>query len=206
MLKKKRPVTNSINLIAAKINPLVETISISLDEKISASMSKDGDLLKFEVKGDVYLYVNDASGEHAEIHLSMGDTKGITFQFHPNLNKSLWLSKQIITTKQDGFPVGVQLEAIKYTYIVTNPADLPFLITVWSSKEEKGGKLNVVTLEVEYNSNNTKFSSIENMKVIIPLGVTKQPQVESHTNHIDNQIGKFRSKLRRKGKQARMVY
>ena len=159
-----------------KVNPLIEAINITVDEKMVGVISKDGDFGKFEVKGEIYLYVNDEAKANAEVHLSMGDIKGISIKPHPELNRSLWSSQQIIAPKQgsSGFPVNVKLEALKYKYTATSSNDVPFNITIWSSAEDK---LNVVTLEAEFNGNNPKFTNVANIKILIPLGVAKEPQV-----------------------------
>ena len=144
-------------------------------------VSKDGDFGKFEVKGEIYLYVNDETKANAEVHLSMGETKGIALKPHPELNRSLWNSQQILAPKQgsSGFPINVKLEALKYKYTASSSNDLPFNITIWSSSEDK---LNVVTLETEFNSANPKFTNVSNIKILIPLGVAKEPQVRKALN------------------------
>ena len=40
-------------------NPLLENVAIEVEEKVTCSVSKDGDVGKFEVKGIVYLTIND---------------------------------------------------------------------------------------------------------------------------------------------------
>jgi hypothetical protein len=144
-------------------------------------VSKDGDFGKFEVKGEIYLYVNDETKTNAEVYLSMGETKGITIKPHPELNRQLWSSQQILASKQggSGFPVNVKLEALKYKYTASSSNDLPLNITIWSSTEDK---LNVVTLEAEFNGSNPKFTNLANIKILIPLGVAKEPQVNKKTN------------------------
>ncbi len=159
----------------------MEAINITIDEKIVAVISKDGDLSKFEVKGEIYLYVNDETKANAEVHLALGDTKGVSIKPHPELNRALWTSQQIVTSSQaeNGFPVNVKLEALKYKYTTTNSGDLPFTTTIWTSQEKKDSRLNVVTIELEFNGDNPKFTTVENIKILIPLGVSKQPQVPS---------------------------
>jgi len=162
-----------------KINPLIEAMDVTIEEKITASISKDGDLEKFELKGFVYLYINDEAKANAEVHLEIKDSKGISIKAHPELNRSLWNSQQILAPKQgsSGFPALTKLEALIYRYSTSNPDDLPFNFTIWSSKEGKDSKLNVITVELEYNSKNKKFPNIDNIKIMIPLGTAKQPQV-----------------------------
>ena len=40
-------------------NPLLENVIIEIEEKIICSLNKDGELDKFEVKGIIYLTLND---------------------------------------------------------------------------------------------------------------------------------------------------
>lgn len=41
------------------VNPLLENVVIEIEEKISCSLTKDGALDKFEVKGIIFLTLND---------------------------------------------------------------------------------------------------------------------------------------------------
>lgn len=190
-----------------KANPLVEAVSVIIDEKIVAVVSKDGDFGKFEVKGEIFLYVNDENKANAEVHLTLGDTKGVAIKPHPELNRALWNSQQIIAPKQgaSGFPVNTKLEALKYKYTGNNSNDLPFSITVWSSTEDK---LNVVTVEAEFNTNSTKFTHVGNLKLTIPLGAAKEPEVTKQVSLyvIDNEDGKFGGELFGEGAQTGMEY
>ena len=174
---------------AVKVNPLVEAVSITVDEKIVATISKDGDLGKFEVRGEIFLYVNDESKANAEVHLSVEDMKGVAIKPHPELNRTLWTSQQIIAPKQgaQGFPVNTKLEALKYKYSTNNASDLPLNITVWNATE---GKVNVITLEAEFNAKNPKFAQLANMKIIIPLGTAKEPQITKVENSEVNYMEK----------------
>ena len=44
---------------APAFNPLLEHVLIEVEEKVSCSISKDSELSKFEVKGIIYVTVND---------------------------------------------------------------------------------------------------------------------------------------------------
>ena len=41
------------------MNPLLENVVIEVEEKINCSVNKDGELDKFEVKGIIYVTLND---------------------------------------------------------------------------------------------------------------------------------------------------
>ncbi len=173
-----------------KVNPLVEAVSITVDEKIVATVSKDGDLGRFEVRGEIFLHINDETKANSEVHLSVTDTKGVTIKPHPELNRTLWTSQQIIAPKQaaQGFPVNTKLEALKYKYSTNNTNDLPFNITIWNATEDK---LSVITLEAEFNAGNPKFTHLSNVRILIPFGTAKEPQItkmeNSEVNYLDKE-------------------
>lgn len=41
------------------VNPLLENVLIEVEEKVSCQLNRDGELNKFEVKGIIYITVND---------------------------------------------------------------------------------------------------------------------------------------------------
>ena len=41
------------------MNPLLENLIVEVEEKVSCQVNKDGDMDRFEVKGIIYLTVND---------------------------------------------------------------------------------------------------------------------------------------------------
>jgi hypothetical protein len=41
------------------VNPLLENVVVEVEEKVNCSVNKDGDVDKFEVKGIIYLTLND---------------------------------------------------------------------------------------------------------------------------------------------------
>eukprot|EP00831_Metopus_contortus_P005011 TRINITY_DN1187_c0_g1_i2.p1 TRINITY_DN1187_c0_g1~~TRINITY_DN1187_c0_g1_i2.p1 ORF type:complete len:354 (+),score=79.75 TRINITY_DN1187_c0_g1_i2:91-1152(+) len=169
----------------APVNPLLEAISITIDEKIVAMISKEGDVGKFEIKGEIYLYVNDETKANTEVHLAINETKGVAIKPHPELNRSLWNSQHVLASKSKSgkFPTNLKLEALKYKYSTSSQSDIPFTLTVWSSEGS-------ITLEIEFNEENPKFTYLENLRILIPVG-PKKPQVlkieESEANFLDKE-------------------
>lgn len=56
----------------------------------------------------------------------------------------------------EGFPVNSTLSTLKYTYSNTSLSVCPFLFTYWYTD----GSL---TMEVEFNTQQTKFEKLENL-------------------------------------------
>lgn len=44
---------------AIQVNPLLENVVIEVEEKVNCQLNRDGEINKFEVKGIIYITVND---------------------------------------------------------------------------------------------------------------------------------------------------
>lgn len=44
---------------AIVVNPLLENVLIEVEEKVSCNVNRDGEVSKFEIKGIIYITVND---------------------------------------------------------------------------------------------------------------------------------------------------
>ena len=69
---------------------MLENVVIEVEEKINCSLNKDGELDKFEVKGIIYLTLNDPKKNNPVAQLSYLPIKGFTFKPHPELDKQAW--------------------------------------------------------------------------------------------------------------------
>lgn len=52
------------------VNPLLENVVIEVEEKLSCSLNRDGEISKFEVKGIIYITVNDPKKNNPAAQLS----------------------------------------------------------------------------------------------------------------------------------------
>eukprot|EP00831_Metopus_contortus_P071190 TRINITY_DN65075_c0_g1_i1.p1 TRINITY_DN65075_c0_g1~~TRINITY_DN65075_c0_g1_i1.p1 ORF type:complete len:303 (+),score=65.71 TRINITY_DN65075_c0_g1_i1:123-1031(+) len=163
------------------INPLLEAIDISIEEQVIGVISKDGDLGKLEVRGSVFLTINDPNKADAKIQMAFNCPKGMTLKPHIELDRGVWNSHKILTPAKasKGFSSHTRFESLKYRYLVPSSNDLPFTFTLWSSKESK--TTTSVSLEIEYNIQSA-FPSFESLIVTIPLAeplVWKIPLLDS---------------------------
>ena len=155
-------------------NPLTENALIEVDERVCCSVNKDGDIEKFELKGIVYLTLTDPRKSQPKFQLSYKDFKGLSFKVHPELDKQAWNKKKTIQSKNpedeaEGLSTQTRLDVIRYRYTSKSEDDLPFTINVFNSKKQ--GK-NVVTMEIEFNTNqeNLSFKILENVTIGLNLG------------------------------------
>ena len=53
---------------------------MEIDERIACSLTKDGDIEKFEMKGVLYLTLTDPKKNQAEIQMNHNEFKGLVFR------------------------------------------------------------------------------------------------------------------------------
>jgi|LauGreDrversion4_2_1035121.scaffolds.fasta_scaffold276509_1 hypothetical protein len=80
------------------VNPLEEPIKIEIEEKIKCELTKDGDLKKFDVKGEAYMTVTNPQKRKCAVQLKMDPKqKLLGLVIHPNiLNKKAWNESRIL--------------------------------------------------------------------------------------------------------------
>lgn len=119
------------------LNPLAENVVMEIEEKVSCQVNKDGEMDKFEVKGIIYLTLNDPKKNNPLVQLSYKGVKGFTFKPHPELDKQQWNKQKVICAadKDSGFPVQTRLDAVRYTYRSKDDQDMPFTVNVFNSKK-----------------------------------------------------------------------
>lgn len=60
---------------------------VEIEERLSCTVNKDGEVDKFQLKGIIYLTINDPKKNNALAQLSLKNIKGVAFKPHPELDK-----------------------------------------------------------------------------------------------------------------------
>lgn len=66
---------------------MLENVIVDIEEKVNCSVNKDGDVDRFEIKGIVYLTLNDPKKNNPICQMSYKNIKGFVFKPHPDLEK-----------------------------------------------------------------------------------------------------------------------
>ncbi|CAI5759737.1 unnamed protein product [Candida verbasci] len=142
-------------------------ILITIVEKINAKLSREGSIISSEIKGDLQLRINDSNLSNCKILMNnIADKKN--FKTHPNVDKSIFQNKNIITVKDrnKSFPSNdVALGVLKWR-ITGKEEDsnlVPIVITSWCNMEE-----NLINVNLEIESTNP-YLKIENLKILMPI-------------------------------------
>ncbi|KAG7193343.1 uncharacterized protein KQ657_000760 [Scheffersomyces spartinae] len=147
-------------------------ILITIIEKITASINRDGSINSSEVKGDLQLRINNEEYANSKILLEKtSQSKAIQFKTHPNVDRSLFVSGSVIGLKKGkSFPSNDQALGVLRWQAKSDEADyLPIIYTVWTSVDDG---LAQVTIEYELNekfleNNVDQDVLLEDIKLII---------------------------------------
>jgi len=178
LVSNSQPITATEKASSARVSTSTdrEAIHVTIGEKISARLSRDGILKSFNVKGDLNLRVSDPSMTKVKLDLVANASHGAQFKTHPNVDKAQFNSSKAIQLKDSakGFPVDNSVGVLRWS--ATAPADangvLPITFTVWVNK----GSDDTFTITVEYEM--TGSDSLHDVVVVIPYS-TSEPAISS---------------------------
>jgi len=159
-----------------------EAVHVTIQENISAKLSREGTLKSFNIKGGLELRISDPS--LAKCRLGVSATPGplnAQFRTHPKVDKVAFNSSKTIQLQERAptFPIKQSVEVLRWT--ASTPADaqaseaLPIMFTVWVNKGSDDG----LSITIEYEmAKGGGGDALSNVAVIIPYQGT-EPSVQS---------------------------
>ncbi|KAL3481964.1 hypothetical protein BJX99DRAFT_111637 [Aspergillus californicus] len=170
------PVAEKVTSARPSLSADREPIQITIAETISASLTREGALKSFEVKGDLQLRITDPALTQVKLDLLANPTHGAQFRTHPNVDKAVFNNSSVIQLKDTSkkFPANNSIGVLRWR-VAGSGADsaeiLPITFTVWVNKGSDS-----TTMTVEYEL--TGSDSLQDVVVTIPYG-TAEPAVSS---------------------------
>lgn len=153
-----------------------DAIHITVNEAITAKITRDGSLNSLVVSGDLSLKISDPSLTKIKLSLTANASHGVQFRTHPNVDRSLFTSSKTIQMSNvaRGFPVNNSVGVLRWraTPKTDDTSALPISFTVWVNKGSGGN----YTMTVEYEL--TGSDVLKDVAVIIPYA-TSEPSVSS---------------------------
>lgn len=167
------PSATSHELHPSHSSPILVTIS----ETLSATLSREGALKSFEVKGDLQLRITDPA--LTKLALSVQAVEGplkSQFRTHPNVDKNLFTSQKILQLKDTGkrFPTNNSIGVLRWraTAAADTPDILPITFTAWVNRSDDS-----YTVTIEYELTNLDLT-LRDVSVTIPYS-SSEPAVSS---------------------------
>ena len=161
--------------VAAPSTPL----TLSLDEKITVNMNREGAVESCEVKGILNLTANTDAGAAAVISVNKAQLPpSFNFATHPKVDKKTYERQGLLSLKGGkGFPVGRGVGILRWSY--GNEDAAPISINCWPEDEGNGRIL--VSIEMELTRTDLVLHDVN---ILLPLGTQNPPSIES----IDGQM------------------
>ncbi|KAK3302345.1 uncharacterized protein B0T15DRAFT_302189 [Chaetomium strumarium] len=163
---------------AARISSSLDrdAIHVTINEAISAKLSREGTLNSFSISGDLTLRVSDPSLTKLKLNLSATPSHGAQFRTHPNVDKNAFNSSKTIqlANQARGFPVNNAVGVLRWraTPKVDDTSALPITFTVWVNKGSEGNC--TLTIEYELSGGDT----LKDVSVIVPF-TSAEPSISS---------------------------
>lgn len=101
-LKEIPPMSTAVQAVAKpEVAATVshDPIGAVVEEKITVLLNREGALEQFEVKGSLYVSVNDANSGCCRLKLRTSNANGIAFQTHPKVDKRLFDHESVLGLK-----------------------------------------------------------------------------------------------------------
>lgn len=160
---------------AAVYAPPMAAVHVSTTEKISVAVSRDGGVSSLDIKGDLFLRINDAASAAVRVVVAMGDNAGLQMRTHPNIDKTLFATESTLGLKDPSrpFPTGNPLGVLRWRLQSKDESLLPLSVTCWPSDS---GDDSVVNLEYDLGSVSPE---LRNVDITVPVPSGAQPVVSS---------------------------
>jgi hypothetical protein len=153
-----------------------DAIHVTINESISAKLTREGAFSSLTVSGDLNLRVSDPSLTKIKLGLTANPSPGVQFRTHPNVDRNLFNASKTIQMSNvaKGFPVNNAVPILRWRASpkADDSSALPISFTVWVNKSSDGN----CTLTIEYEL--TGSTTLKDVSVIVPYS-SSEPNVSS---------------------------
>ncbi|GAB4855477.1 hypothetical protein Ancab_024093 [Ancistrocladus abbreviatus] len=152
--------------------PPTDPITLTVEEKLNVSLRRDGALSSFDVQGQLSLQILEEKDAYIQVQVESGGNPGILFKTHPNINKELFSSENILGLKDPnrGFPTGQSGDGVgllKWRMQNADESTVPLNINCWPSVS---GNETYVSIEYEASS----MFDLQNVVISVPLPALRE--------------------------------
>lgn len=155
---------------------VVHPITLQAVEKISATITRDGDVSNVEVKGSLTLTAADDEVACCVIQMNVpSSTNAFTFNTHPKVNKTLYDQSNVLIMKDTnkGFPSGRPVSILRWSNAHSSGDLIPITVNCWPEEESK----NKMLVTIDYSAS-TKIE-LHQVKIAIPIQSAELPNIRT---------------------------
>lgn len=171
---ERAPRDSGATVAAAPVsNVKREAVHIKCDEKITASVSRDGGIQAAEIVGTCSLSVSSPEFNTVAVQMKNSAPPGLQLQVHPNLEKKDWQSSALLRLKSTNkpFPVNNDVGVLKWKMVLSEEDQLPLALNCWPQESADGCQVNI-----EYTLQREDLA-LENVIIVVPLPPSTAPVV-----------------------------
>ncbi|BAS93288.1 Os05g0311000 [Oryza sativa Japonica Group] len=158
--------------VQSRVSPLPpsDPVTVTIEEKLNVTVKRDGGVNNFDVQGTLALQVlNDTDG-FIQLQIENQDVPGLSFKTHPNINKDLFNSQQVVGAKDPNrpFPSGQnETPLVKWRIHGMDESSLPLSVNCWPSVSG-----NETYVNIEYEA--AEMFDLHNVVISIPLPALRE--------------------------------
>ncbi|KAK3001334.1 hypothetical protein RJ639_020871, partial [Escallonia herrerae] len=152
--------------------PLTDPVTLTVEEKLSVTLKRDGGLSNFAVQGTLSLQILNQDDGFIQVQVETGGNPGVSFQTHPNVNRELFSNKNILGLKDPNrpFPAGQSGDGVgllRWRMQSVDESVVPLTINCWPSVS---GNETYVSIEYEASS----MFDLQNVVISVPLPALRE--------------------------------
>jgi hypothetical protein len=156
-----------------------EPVFLTMEERMTIIVNRDGGLQQMEVKGDLMVHATTPEGAQSRIKITYPQSGEVQFKTHPNMDKKQWASDAVLTLKDSGktFPLGQPTGVLKWRLVSKDEESLPISVNCWPNPTNDG----YCEVNIEYDLLKPHMR-MKNVTLGIPIPVTGNQPAVSHVD------------------------
>jgi hypothetical protein len=183
--------SSSTSAEAAVASAVVQKpLMLTAAEKVSAKITKDGNVESCEVRGSLTLTAQSEEISNCIIKLRplpVAVTQAFSFNTHPKINKASYEKQNLLQLKDGGagkgFPSGRPAGILKWTSTGRSEDIAPIKINCWPEEEGRGQ----MSVSIDFSADLKYVKSLHNVQIRIPLGTSANPtivRIDGQSKHL----------------------
>ncbi|KAI9178765.1 coatomer subunit delta [Blastocladiella emersonii ATCC 22665] len=173
------PAAASPVAVAAAIPQPAEPVHVTMEERVTVIVNRDGGLQEMEVKGDLSIHVTSPAAAQARVQVSLPAGSPAQFKTHPNMDKTQWTKSSTLALRDaaKSFPVGQPTGVLKWRLVSKDEEAVPLAVNCWPNPAADGTC--EVNIEYELLASHMRLS---NVVLAIPIPASPTPPAVAHAD------------------------
>ncbi|KAJ0235206.1 Coatomer subunit delta [Hirschfeldia incana] len=171
---------NPTSQTRAAVPPPTDRFTLTVEEKLSVALRRDGGISSFDVQGTLSLQILNQEDGFVQVQIETGGNPEIRFNTHPNINKELFNSEGILGLKRPDqpFPTGQGgggVGLLRWRMQRADESMVPLTINCWPSVSG-----NETYVSIEYEA--APMFDLTNVIISVPIPALRDAPIVKQCN------------------------